>query len=54
MGKFPRILAMITVLGSSVLSGCSFILATESSAPYTVDNVIEMTAFVKSSSPGGR
>lgn len=44
MGKFPRVLAAIAILGSSVFSGCSFMLATESSAPYTVSDVIEMTA----------
>ena len=38
----PRILTATALICTSFLSGCSFILATENSAPYTPDDVIAM------------
>ena len=38
----PRILTVTALVCTSFLSGCSFILATENSAPYTPDDVIAM------------
>lgn len=44
MATFLRILSAMAILSSTLLSGCSFLLATESSEPYTADDVSEMTA----------
>ena len=42
MKKLSRIFAAFAVLGTSVLSGCAFMLTTESGAPYTADDVSEI------------
>ena len=42
MATFLRLFTAIAILSSTVFSGCSFMLATESSDPYTADDVIEM------------
>ncbi len=37
-----RALSILALLCSTLLSGCSFMLATENSDPYTADDVIAM------------
>ena len=42
MKNISRLCAAFAVLGTSILSGCSSMLTTEDSAPYTVDDVIDI------------